>query len=185
MGRCFPDERYSVPSEHAGHHVSLRAYADRIVVVADNEIIADRKRRFTRNISYFEPWHYVPLPGRKPGALRDGAPFVDWELPKAMEQTKDHYVRGKGGDPFFRTPRKTEDMPVDLARGGRPCIRSTVEQRDRLAHPRPLQQEGEGPCQRQGHAGQTEHLPIAEHPIAIGQRHPGAGGRRRRDGHRP
>jgi hypothetical protein len=87
-----------VPSEHAGHHVSLRAYADRIVVVADNEVIAEHKRHFTRNISYFEPWHYVPLLDRKPGALRDGAPFVGWELPKAMEQIKDHYMRGCGGD---------------------------------------------------------------------------------------
>ncbi|MFD1507955.1 IS21 family transposase, partial [Lacimonas salitolerans] len=66
---------------HAGHHVSLRAYADRLVMIANDEIIAEHKRRFTRNISYFEPWHYVPLLDRKPGALRDGAPFVGWELP--------------------------------------------------------------------------------------------------------
>ena len=91
----YDSNRYSVPSEHAGRHVSLRAYADRIVVVADNEIIAEHERYFTRNISYFEPWHYVPLLDRKPGALRDGAPFVGWELPEAMEQIKDHYMRGK------------------------------------------------------------------------------------------
>ena len=97
----YDSNRYSVPSEHAGHHVSLRAYADRIVVVADNEIIAEHERYFTRNISYFEPWHYVPLLDRKPGALRDGAPFVGWELPEAMEQIKGHYMRGCGGDREF------------------------------------------------------------------------------------
>lgn len=97
----YDSNRYSVPSEHAGHHVSLRAYADRIVVVADNEVIAEHTRHFTRNISYFEPWHYVPLLDRKPGALRDGAPFVGWELPRAMEQIKDHYMRGCGGDQEF------------------------------------------------------------------------------------
>ena len=97
----YDSNRYSVPCEHAGRHVSLRAYADRIVVVADNEIIAEHKRNFTRNISYFEPWHYVPLLDRKPGALRDGAPFLDWKLPKAMEQIKDHYMRGCGGDREF------------------------------------------------------------------------------------
>lgn len=97
----YDSNRYSVPSEHAGHHVSLRAYADRIVVVANNEVIAEHTRHFTRNISYFEPWHYVPLLDRKPGALRDGAPFVGWELPKAMEQIKDHYMREKGGDREF------------------------------------------------------------------------------------
>jgi transposase len=97
----YDSNRYSVPSEHAGHHVSLRAYADRMVVVANNEVIAEHARYFTRNISYFEPWHYVPLLDRKPGALRDGAPFVGWELPKAMEQIKDHYMREKGGDREF------------------------------------------------------------------------------------
>ena len=97
----YDSNRYSVPSEHAGRHVSLRAYADRIVVVAGNQIIAGHKRYFTRNISYFEPWHYVPLLDHKPGALRDGAPFVGWELPEAMQQIKDHYMRGKGGDREF------------------------------------------------------------------------------------
>lgn len=97
----YDSNRYSVPCKHAGHHVSLRAYADRLVMIANDEIIAEHKRRFTRNISYFEPWHYVPLLDRKPGALRDGAPFVGWELPKSMEQIKDHYMREKGGDREF------------------------------------------------------------------------------------
>ena len=97
----YDNNRYSVPSEHAGRHVSLRAYADRIFVVAGNEVVAEHKRHFTRNISYFEPWHYVPLLDRKPGALRDGAPFVGWELPEAMQQIKDHYMRDKGGDRDF------------------------------------------------------------------------------------
>jgi len=97
----YDSNRYSVPCAHAGHHVSLRAYADRLVMIANDKIIAEHKRRFTRNISYFEPWHYVPLLDRKPGALRDGAPFIDWELPKAMEQIKHHYMREKGGDREF------------------------------------------------------------------------------------
>jgi hypothetical protein len=73
----YDSNRYSVPSRFAGRQVSLRAYAGRIVLVAGQEIIAEHKRQFTRNISYFEPWHYVPLLDRKPGALRDGAPFVE------------------------------------------------------------------------------------------------------------
>ena len=112
----YDSNRYSVPCDYAGHHVSLRAYADRLVMIANDEIIAEHKRRFTRNISYFEPWHYVPLLDRKPPlgrfclqnrlpgngrGSRDGAPFVGWELPKSMEQIKDHYMREKGGDREF------------------------------------------------------------------------------------
>jgi Mu transposase-like protein len=97
----YDSNRYSVPAEHAGRHVSLRAYANRIVVVAAQTVIARHKRRFTKNISYFEPWHYVPLLQRKPGALRDGAPFVTWRLPKAMHRIKDCYMANKGGDRDF------------------------------------------------------------------------------------
>ena len=97
----YDSNRYSVPARFAGQHVSLRAYADRIKVIAGQDMIAEHKRHFTRNISHFEPWHYVPLLERKPGALRDGAPFVDWQLPASMQQIKDHYMRGKGGDRDF------------------------------------------------------------------------------------
>lgn len=97
----YDSNRYSVPARYAGCHVSLRAYADRIVVVTGHEVIAEHKRRFTKNISYFEPWHYVPLLLRKPGALRDGAPFVEWQLPVAMSKIKDLYMNTKGGDRDF------------------------------------------------------------------------------------
>lgn len=97
----YASNRYSVPSQFAGQHVSLRAYASRIVLVSGQDVIAEHKRRFTRNVSYFEPWHFVPLLDRKPGALRDGAPFVDWQLPDAMHRIREHYMAGKGGDREF------------------------------------------------------------------------------------
>ena len=102
-GDCLqsPRGRYSVPARFAGQRVSLRAYAGRVKVGAGQDVIAEHKRHFTRNISYFEPWHYVPLLERKPGALRDGAPFVDWQLPDAMHQIREHYMKGKGGDREF------------------------------------------------------------------------------------
>ena len=97
----YASNRYSVPSHFAGQHVSLRAYAGRIVLVSGQDVIAEHKRRFTRNVSYFEPWHYVPLLDRKPGALRDGAPFVGWQLPEAIHRIREHYMAGKGGDREF------------------------------------------------------------------------------------
>jgi len=97
----YHSNRYSVPAQYAGRHISLRAYAGRIVLVADQKIIAEHRRRFTKNISYFEPWHYVPLLLHKPGALRDGAPFLEWELPTSMNRIKSVYMKGKGGDRDF------------------------------------------------------------------------------------
>ena len=97
----YDSNRYSVPSDFSGKPVSLRAYANRIVIVANQKIIAEHKRGFARNTSYFEPWHYVPLLSRKPGALRDGAPFAKWALPHSMTQIKDRYLKTKGGDRDF------------------------------------------------------------------------------------
>ena len=71
------------------------------MLIAGQEVIAEHPHHFTRNTSYFEPWHYVPLLDRKPDALRDGAPFVDRQLPAAMHKIKHHYMAGKGGDREF------------------------------------------------------------------------------------
>jgi hypothetical protein len=40
------------------------------------------------NITVYDPWHYVPVLARKPGALRNGAPFKDWVLPAAIERVR-------------------------------------------------------------------------------------------------
>jgi hypothetical protein len=41
-----------------------------------------------RGGTIYDPWHYVPVLARKPGALRNGAPFKDWVLPAAMERVR-------------------------------------------------------------------------------------------------
>lgn len=97
----YDSNRYSVPSDYAGKPVSLRAYADRIMVVSGVNVIAQHRRCFERNTSTFEPWHYVPLLSRKPGALRDGAPFEAWQLPVSMTKIKDQYMAITGGDRDF------------------------------------------------------------------------------------
>lgn len=93
--------RYSAQAKYANSSVSLRAYAERIVLVADGKVISEHKRRFSKNKSYFEPWHYVPLLERKPGALRDGAPFAKWQLPDSMGKIKVIYMGVTGGDSDF------------------------------------------------------------------------------------
>src|SRR5207237_9922808 len=45
-------------------------------------------RSFGRGETVYDPWHYVPVLARKPGALRNGAPFKDWVLPAAMERVR-------------------------------------------------------------------------------------------------
>lgn len=67
--------KYSVDARAAGRAVLVRAYADRIVVLLDGETVADHPRSFKRDQVVYDPWHYLPVLIRKPGALRNGAPF--------------------------------------------------------------------------------------------------------------
>ena len=89
--------RYSVDCRYAGKTVSLRTYADRIVAVAAGQIVGEHARSFERDRTFFDPWHYVAALERKPGALRNGAPFKDWALPPALAGDAGAVVRQSRG----------------------------------------------------------------------------------------
>ena len=61
--------------------VQVRSHAARIVVLLDGEVVAEHPRDFRRGQVIYDPRHYLPILVRKPGALRNGAPFKDWEPP--------------------------------------------------------------------------------------------------------
>ena len=68
--------------------MEIQAYADRIVIRQDGAIVAEHPRCFGRGETVYDPWHYVPVLTRKPGALRNGAPFKNWVLPSSLEQVR-------------------------------------------------------------------------------------------------
>jgi transposase len=84
----FDNNKYSVAASAVGRPVEVHAYADRIVIRQDGKIVGDHLRTFGRGETIYNPWHYVPVLARKPGALRNGAPFKDWVLPAAMERVR-------------------------------------------------------------------------------------------------
>ena len=85
--RC-DGNRYSVMAKAVGRPVEVHAYADRVVIRQDGEIVGEHPRRFGRDQTIYDPWHYVPVLARKPGAWRNGAPFKDWVLPGALERVR-------------------------------------------------------------------------------------------------
>src|SRR3546814_441972 len=90
-GTClisFDRNRYSVLSTMARRTVQVRAYATRIVVRCGEEVVAEHARTFGRNRTIYDPWPYLPVLARKPGALRNGAPFQDWDLPPALARLR-------------------------------------------------------------------------------------------------
>ena len=84
----FDNNKYSVAASAVGRPVEVQAYADRIVIRQDGRIVAEHPRSFSRGDTVCDPWHYVPVLARKPGALRNGAPFKDWVLPAAIERIR-------------------------------------------------------------------------------------------------
>src|ERR1700732_3013830 len=84
----FDNNKSSVAASAVGRPVEVHAYADRIVIRQDGRIVAEHPRSFGRRNTVYDPWHYVPVLARKPGALRNGAPFKDWVLPAAMERVR-------------------------------------------------------------------------------------------------
>ena len=97
----FERNRYSVPASFANRPVSLRVYPDRLVVAAEGNILCEHVRVIERSHdklprTIYDWRHYLAVIQRKPGALRNGAPFV--ELPPAFRQLQDHMLRRPGGD---------------------------------------------------------------------------------------
>ena len=88
--------RYSVPCAWAGHRVSVRLYPDRVVIVADPGVVAEHGRGVDRDQVTYDWQHYLPLIERKPGALRNGAPFAD--LPDPLQRLRRALLRHAGGD---------------------------------------------------------------------------------------
>lgn len=94
----FDRNHYSVECCYAHHTVSLRAYATRVEIAKDGKVIASHIRQFGKDKTIYNPWHYVSLLERKPGALRNGAPFIEWELPNSLQKVRDYLMKRKGGD---------------------------------------------------------------------------------------
>ena len=97
----FERVRYSVPASFANRPVSLRVYAERIVVAAEGQLLCEHRRVIDRRHdsvghTVYDWRHYLAVLQRKPGALRNGAPFV--ELPAAFRQLQAALLKQPGGD---------------------------------------------------------------------------------------
>ena len=112
----FDNNKYSVTASAVGRPVEIYAYADRIVIRQDGRIVAEHRRSFGRGETIYDPWHYVPVLARKPGALRNGAPFKDWVLPAAMERVRRKLAGADDGN------RQMVDILTAVLTDGLPAV---------------------------------------------------------------
>ena len=88
--------RYSVPCELAGKQVSTRLYPSRVEIANDEVIVASHARVANEGHICYDWQHYIVLIQRKPGALRNGAPFAD--MPGPVLRFRQGLMRHDGGD---------------------------------------------------------------------------------------
>jgi hypothetical protein len=92
----YQRNRYSVPCEWVNQMVSLRVYPETLLVVAQDGSLVRLTRSFERDQTIYDWQHYIELIQRKPGALRNGAPFK--EMPAPLQELQRQLLKHTGGD---------------------------------------------------------------------------------------
>jgi transposase len=111
--------RYSVPCLWANRRVSVRLYPERLDLYGDDTWLASHVRLLDRDQVSYDWQHYLPLLERKPGALRNGAPFT--EMPNALLSLKGALNKRPGGD------RAMADLLACVPRQGLDAVLAAVE----------------------------------------------------------
>jgi transposase len=99
----YDTNMYSVECAYVGLAVHIQSYAWSIIIMHEDNIIGQHNRCFDRYQRIYNPWHYVPALERKPGALRNGAPFKDLMilLPEAFRSIRNKLQAHKDSDKQF------------------------------------------------------------------------------------
>jgi hypothetical protein len=115
----FQRNCYSVPAEHAHHVLSLRIYPGELRLFAEGREVTRHPRSFERDQTFYDFTHYIGVIDRKPGALRNGAPFAD--MPEPLLNLQRHLLKQPGGD------RVMADVLGAIPRHGLEAVRVAVE----------------------------------------------------------
>lgn len=90
--------KYSVPCHLVGKKINLQAFATKIKIIYLDQCIAVHERSFDKDKSSYNPWHYLKALNQKPGALRNGEPFLNWQLPEPIQELQRHLLEKPRGD---------------------------------------------------------------------------------------
>lgn len=95
--------RYSVPCSFAGQAVWAKIFVDRVIVVAQNRVIAEHSRSYESNQMITVLDHYLEVLLKKPRAIRDAHAFQSTEVPDVFKRfhLKMREQEGSVGDRKF------------------------------------------------------------------------------------
>jgi hypothetical protein len=65
----FETNRYSVPTQYVYQTVTIKAFAERLVIVSHSKVIAEHTRLFSRYTEQIDPYHFLSLLEKKARAV--------------------------------------------------------------------------------------------------------------------
>ncbi|MGM0878868.1 MAG: IS21 family transposase [Bacillota bacterium] len=95
--------QYSVPCSKVGQTVWAKIFVDRVIVVAQNQVIAEHSRSYERNQMITVLDHYLEALLKKPRAIRDAHAFQSSDIPEVFRRfhRKMREHEGANGDRKF------------------------------------------------------------------------------------
>jgi hypothetical protein len=168
---AFDNSRYSVPRALAFRLVTVKGYVDRVVVVADGQVVADHARSLEKSRMVLNPLHYLAALGRKPGALDHAPVFRDWELPACFAELRaaleeSHGQQG-GSHRFVRVMQLMNDHPMTrVGQAVVACLREhLVSAESVIQRTRTLAATEAAACARPTTTGDTPVIPQVQVPL--------------------
>ena len=113
----FDDNDYSVPVSYAHHEILVKGYVDRVVLCYRDKEVAEHRRSWGKEGTFFDYRHYLPLLERKPGSLDYARPLMGLDLPECLDTLRrrlqgEEKKEGEGVREFIRVLRLLEDYPM-------------------------------------------------------------------------
>lgn len=93
---AWDNNRYSVPRSFAFQTATVKAYVDRIEVVAAGQTVARHQRSYAKREHLPDPRHYLSVLGRKPAYLDHTSLFKGWKLPAVFSELRQHLEQQHG-----------------------------------------------------------------------------------------
>ena len=99
----FDGNDYSVPYDYAYKPCVARGYVEKVEVLYKASVIATHRRSYGKGEYVLDPFHYLPLLERKPGALLNGRPFAGEPFGEAFSRLRSElkHRHGPEGDRHY------------------------------------------------------------------------------------
>jgi transposase len=98
----FDGNCYSVPRRCAFQVATVKAYPERIEVVAAGTVVARHHRSYGRNEQVLDPLHYLATLERRPAALDHAPVMKNWGLPESFTRLRQALETRHGARPGAR-----------------------------------------------------------------------------------